>query len=286
MLEYPQYKTLPSSYLNDKIADFLKEDVPAGDITTLGTIDESNSATTNIEAQDNMIFAGVPILQNMFKDDFQGSIYVQDGEKLINGSLIGKFTGNARKLLAIERVMLNIIQRLCGIATLTSKYAEIAKPYNVKILDTRKTTPGLRLFEKYAVAVGGGYNHRLDLSSGILIKDNHIKAAGSIANAIQRIRQLYPNILVELEVENEMQILEALKCKADGFLLDNMPVVDTIKSVELIRNSENGDDILIESSGRITLETLGEYVKTGINAISIGALTHSAKSADIHLEFI
>ncbi len=286
MLEYPQYKTLPKEYVKTKIGDFLDEDVPYGDITTLGTIESNSYASAIIEAQDDLVFAGVPVLENLFNNDVLLSILVEDGELLRNGSVIGNISGNARELLTKERVMLNIIQRLCGIATLTSKYVEIAKPYNVKILDTRKTTPGLRLFEKYAVAVGGGFNHRLDLSSGVLIKDNHIQAAGSITNAIDRIRKFYPNMLIELEVENEMQILEGLKCKTDAFLLDNMSIADTIKSVEMIRNAPDGFDILIESSGGITLNTLNDYVKTGINAISIGALTHSAKSANIHLEFL
>lgn len=286
MLEYPQYISLPAEYVKNKLAEFLAEDAPNGDVTAIGTIDENISAVALIESQDELVFAGVPIIENMFNDDFSVEVFVEDGEKLTNGSLIGKISGNAREILTKERVLLNLIQRLSGIATLASKYAEIAKPYNVRILDTRKTTPGLRLFEKYAVAVGGGFNHRLDLSSGILIKDNHIQAAGSITNAVNRIRKIYPEMQIELEVENEAHIIEGLECRVEGFLLDNMNIENTVKSVELIRKAPKGNDILIESSGGITIATLSDYVKTGINAISIGALTHSAKSANIHLEFL
>ena len=286
MLEYPQYKNLPAEYVKNKLAEFLAEDAPNGDVTALGTIDENISAVALIESQDELVFAGVPVIENMFVDNFSVEIFINDGDLLNDGSVIGKISGNAREILTKERVLLNLIQRLSGIATLASKYAEIAKPYNVRILDTRKTTPGLRLFEKYAVAVGGGFNHRLDLSSGILIKDNHIQAAGSITNAVNRIRKIYPEMQIELEVENEAHIIEGLECKVEGFLLDNMNIENTMKSVELIRKAPNGNDILIESSGGITLATLSDYVKTGINAISIGALTHSAKSANIHLEFL
>ena len=286
MLEYPQYKNLPAEYVKNKLAEFLAEDAPNGDVTALGTIDENISAVALIESQDELVFAGVPVIENMFVDNFSVEIFIDDGDLLHDGSVIGKISGNAREILTKERVLLNLIQRLSGIATLASKYAEIAKPYNVRILDTRKTTPGLRLFEKYAVAVGGGFNHRLDLSSGILIKDNHIQAAGSITNAVNRIRKIYPEMQIELEVENEAHIIEGLECKVEGFLLDNMNIENTMKSVELIRKAPNGNDILIESSGGITLATLSDYVKTGINAISIGALTHSAKSANIHLEFL
>ena len=286
MLEYPQYKNLPAEYVKNKLAEFLAEDAPNGDVTALGTIDENISAVALIESQDELVFAGVPVIENMFVDNFSVEIFINDGDLLNDGSVIGKISGNAREILTKERVLLNLIQRLSGIATLASKYAEIAKPYNVRILDTRKTTPGLRLFEKYAVAVGGGFNQRLDLSSGILIKDNHIQAAGSITNAVNRIRKIYPEMQIELEVENEAHIIEGLECKVEGFLLDNMNIENTMKSVELIRKAPNGNDILIESSGGITLATLSDYVKTGINAISIGALTHSAKSANIHLEFL
>jgi nicotinate-nucleotide pyrophosphorylase (carboxylating) len=181
--------------------------------------------------------------------------------------------------------LLNLLQRLCGIATQTLDYAKIASPYGVKILDTRKTTPGLRLFEKYAVAVGGGFNHRLDLSSGILIKDNHIQAAGGIDAAVRKIRGGNHTLPVELEIDRIDQIHEGLAAGADGFLLDNMSPEECRKAVEMIRHSPGGGDIFIEASGGITLSALSDYVSTGVNAISVGALTHSVKAADIHIEF-
>jgi nicotinate-nucleotide pyrophosphorylase (carboxylating) len=161
----------------------------------------------------------------------------------------------------------------------------MAAPYNVRILDTRKTIPGLRLFEKYAVTVGGGWNHRLDLSSGILIKDNHIQAAGGITNAVNKIRKKNYNLPIELEVENLKQIKEGLNAGVDGFLLDNMTPVNIRKCVSIIRSHPNGKTIFIEASGGITLKTLPDYVNTGIDAVSVGALTHSAKAANIHIEF-
>jgi nicotinate-nucleotide pyrophosphorylase len=182
--------------------------------------------------------------------------------------------------------MLNLIQRLCGIATLSHEYAEIAKPSNVKILDTRKTTPGLRLFEKYAVAIGGAFNHRLNLSDGILIKDNHIVAAGSVTNAIISARKKGIHLPLELEVDNFDQIHEALKTGVDGFLLDNMKPETIRSAVSIIRASQNGEDVFIEASGGITLENIHPYLDTGINAISIGALTHQAVSKNIRLDFI
>ena len=182
--------------------------------------------------------------------------------------------------------MLNLIQGLCGIATLTHKYVDLAKPFNVKILDTRKTTPGLRLFEKYAVSIGGAYNHRLNLSDGILIKDNHIILAGSVKDAVKVAQKNETDLSIELEVENINQIKEALNIGVDGFLLDNMTRNAVLHSISLIRNFENGEDIFIEASGGINFDNIHSYLDTGVNAISIGALTHRAISKDLHLEFI
>ena len=178
-----------------------------------------------------------------------------------------------------------MLQRLCGIATLTKQHTQIGDKYNVKILDTRKTTPGLRLFEKFAVTAGGGFNHRLDLSSGILVKDNHIKAAGSIKDAIKKIKNENYDLPIEVEVEFEEQVIEGLIAGADGFLLDNQTPDNAKKLVKLIRNY-NDKYYFIEASGGINLTNLEEYVKTGVDAISIGALTHSAKSTNIHIEIL
>jgi nicotinate-nucleotide pyrophosphorylase (carboxylating) len=286
LIQYPQHLVLPGKYVKNKIKEFLDEDIPNGDITTFGTVKKNVKTTAVLQAQQNLIFAGEQILNHIFPKSFNIALFYKDGSFVKSNEIIAKIIGSAAYILSVERVMLNLIQRLCGIATLTQKYSDIAKPFNVKILDTRKTTPGLRLFEKYAVAVGGGFNHRLDLSSGILIKDNHIKAAGSIPNAVRQIKQNKYPFPIEVECENEFQILEALECKVDGALLDNMPPDVLKKAVKLIRNHPQGKKIFIEASGGITLDNLKKYVVTGVDAISIGALTHSAKGAELHLEFI
>ena len=285
-MEYPQHKHLSDEYIIGKIADFLTEDIPNGDITTESTTSDDSKITAEIHAVEKLVFAGTEIIPHCFGKKCQVTINHKNGAMLSNGNVIGVVTGSAREILSRERVMLNLIQRLCGIATLSHEYAEIAKPFNVKILDTRKTTPGLRLFEKYAVAIGGAFNHRLNLSNGILIKDNHIVAAGSVTNAIVSTRKKGSHLPLELEVDNFDQIHEALTTGVDGFLLDNMKPETIRSAVSIIRASQNGKDVFIEASGGITLENIHPYLDTGINAISIGALTHQAVSKNIRLDFI
>lgn len=284
MIEYPRYLKLPEDYIKTKINDYLLEDSPLGDFTSIGTIPESARCAAFIEAQSDICFSGEQIIPAFFGENTDVKMYVSDGDEINAGCIIADIEGPARELLTKERIILNLIQRLSAISSLTSKYVGIAKPYNVKILDTRKTTPGLRLFEKYAVAVGGGYNHRLDLSSGILIKDNHIASAGSISNALKGIKNLKLNLPIEIEVENLEQIKQSMEIGVDGFLLDNMNPNQTVEAVELIRSYPNGNNIFVESSGGITIHTLKDYVATGINAVSIGAITHSVKAAEIHME--
>jgi len=286
LIEYPQHKKLSDEYIIGKINYFLAEDIPNGDITTESTTSDNSEITAEIHAVEKLIFAGSEIIPHCFGEKCQVKINHKNGAMLSNGDVIGVVTGSAREILSRERVMLNLIQRLCGIATLSHEYAEIANPFNVKILDTRKTTPGLRLFEKYAVAIGGAFNHRLNLSHGILIKDNHIIAAGSVTNAIESARKKGIHLPLELEVDNFDQIHEALKIRVDGFLLDNMKPETIRSAVSIIRASQNGEDVFIEASGGITLENILPYLDTGINAISIGALTHQAISKNIRLDFI
>jgi nicotinate-nucleotide pyrophosphorylase (carboxylating) len=286
LIEYPQHKKLSDEYIIGKINYFLAEDIPNGDITTESTTSDNSEITAEIHAAEKLIFAGSEIIPHCFGEKCQVKINHKNGAMLSNGDVIGVVTGSAREILSRERVMLNLIQRLCGIATLSHEYAEIANPFNVKILDTRKTTPGLRLFEKYAVAIGGAFNHRLNLSHGILIKDNHIIAAGSVTNAIESARKKGIHLPLELEVDNFDQIHEALKTRVDGFLLDNMKPETIRSAVSIIRASQNGEDVFIEASGGITLENIHPYLDTGINAISIGALTHQAISKNIRLDFI
>ncbi len=285
MLEYEQINRIPPYLVNYKVAEFLLEDIPLGDLTTEATVDKNEIATAELRAQENMIFVGEFLFYYFFDDKFQVDSLIKDGEGAKNRDVIASIPGPAYLILMRERVLLNIIQRLSGIATMAHKFALLAKPFGVKILDTRKTSPGLRMFERFAVKMGGGSNHRLDLSSGILIKDNHIKAAGGIKNAIEKCRNKFPEITPEIEVENLEQIEEALEANAEAFLLDNMTPELMKQAVYLIRAKPNGKNIFIEASGGMTFDNIQDYLATGINAVSIGALTHSFKSAEIHLEF-
>ncbi len=285
MIEHVQNTTLPAEYISSKIDEYLAEDAANNDLTTLGTVPESKIISGYIETQSETVFAGSAVIEYIFKDISKLEIFAHDSDKLPQNFIIARFEGNARYILTRERVLLNLLQKLCGIATVTSKYTEITKPFNIKILDSRKTTPGLRLFEKYAVTCGGGFNHRFNLETGILIKDNHIKAAGSIANAVNGIKKLNFGLPIQLEVDNLEQIKEALELGVDGFLLDNMDREMTLSAVSIVRSHNGEEGIFLESSGGINLKNIEDYLGTGIDAISIGALTHSVIASDIHLEF-
>tara|TARA_B100002052_G_scaffold42502_2_gene34767 strand:- start:1274 stop:2119 length:846 start_codon:yes stop_codon:yes gene_type:complete len=280
LINYTQYNTLEVNEIVKKINDFIDEDIPNGDMTTNLTVNDNISIEADIVAMDDMIFAGEQIIPHCFNANIE--VYKNDGDKLRPNDIIGTIKGDAKSILSRERVMLNIIQRLSGIATHTKKYVDLANPFNVKILDTRKTTPGMRMFEKYAVKCGGGYNHRFSLSDGILIKDNHIESAGSIENVLENIDKQY---WIELEVDTIDQIKQALSYNINGFLLDNMHREKIIECVQVIRSHPMGDNIFIEASGGINLMNITPYLDTGIDGISIGALTHQINSCDIKLEF-
>lgn len=286
MIEYKQHLDIPLEYIKEKINAFLLEDMPKGDVTTDNIIPKSEKITANIQSVEELIFAGEKIIPHCFGSECHIKLYKQDGDLVNAGENIGEIQGPSNIILSRERVMLNLIQRLCGIASTAFKYVQLAYNVDVKILDTRKTTPGLRLFEKYAIAIGGGYNHRLNLSDGILIKDNHISSAGSVSTAIQSIKNTCSYLPLEIEVDTLEQIKEALIIGVDGFLLDNMNAKIVKEAVKIIRNSKNGSQIFIEASGGITKKNLKSYLNTGVNAISIGAMTHGVKSKDIRLEFI
>ena len=209
----------------------------------------------------------------------------KDGQALKIKDIICKITGPAQSLLAGERTALNFLQHMSGIATYTAKFVSIASRYKARVADTRKTKPGLRKLEKYAVLCGGGFNHRFGLFDGVLIKDNHIVAAGSIGNAIEQIRQKIPhNQKIEVEVKNERETLEAIKHNADIIMLDNMDTKEIKKSVELIRSKTSGS-CLIEVSGGVNLESLEDICKTGVDIVSAGCITHSAPAVDFSMEF-
>jgi nicotinate-nucleotide pyrophosphorylase (carboxylating) len=210
---------------------------------------------------------------------------VQDGVHLTPGSVIAEIHGPARALLTAERVALNLLQRLSGVATATRRYVESVRHTGARIIDTRKTTPGLRLLEKYAVRVGGGYNHRFGLGDGVLIKDNHIAIAGGITPAVNLARQAVSHLQkIEVEVENFPQLHEALAAGADAILLDNMTPEQTREAVRLVRETPGCQHLLLESSGGITLQSVHLYAEAGVDLISVGALTHSAPAVDISLE--
>ena len=280
MKNYTQHIKIDRDLIIKKVNSFLEEDLPQGDITTDSTIQNNQIIDADIVALEDLVFSGKEVIPHCFNAETE--IYVNDGEKLLKGTTIAAINGNTKSILSRERVMLNILQRLCGIATHTKKYVDLASPFNVKILDTRKTTPGMRLFEKYAVKCGGGYNHRFDLSSGILIKDNHIQSAGSITQALEKIDKKY---WIELEVDTLEQIYEGLENEVDGFLLDNMTPTKIKKAVHIIRSHKSENKLFIEASGGINLTNITPYLDTGIDAISIGALTHQIQSSDIKLEF-
>ncbi|MCL2038951.1 MAG: carboxylating nicotinate-nucleotide diphosphorylase [Bacteroidetes bacterium] len=286
MIKYKQITQIEPYILEKNIDQWLDEDKAEIDMTTRYCVPNKSICNAIIEAENECVFVGEQVINYIFKK-CKINIKVKDGDIVKKNEIIAEINGKSKYILSRERVMLNIIQRLSGIATTTKQYVDIAKPYNVQILDTRKTTPGMRHFEKYAVYAGGGTNHRFDLASAILIKDNHIVAGGSIENVIKNVNEKNKyNLQIELEIDNIEQLKNALKLGVKGFLLDNMPPDEIKKCVELIRNSnDDGEDIFIEASGGITLENLPKYLTTGINAISIGALTHRIVSADIHLNF-
>ena len=208
-----------------------------------------------------------------------------DGDRLEYMDRVCNITGSTLSILKAERICLNFIQHMSGIATFTSKFVKIAKPYKVKIVDTRKTKPGLRKIEKYAVLCGGGYNHRFGLFDGILIKDNHIAAAGGVSKAIESIRTNVPHTLkVEVEIKDFNQLDEAITSRADIIMLDNMDTDQTGRAVKIIRE-KRGSSCSVEASGNINLENLEEICKTGVDIISVGLITHSAPAIDFSMEF-
>lgn len=259
------------------------EDIGVGDITTEFTVPDSQTATGTIVAENTGVIAGLPIAERVFEKidsslHFQAS--VTDGQPVQGITPIARVKGAAKSILTAERIALNFLQRLSGTATLTGQFVSATAGYNVKIIDTRKTTAGWRTIQKYAVLVGGGYNHRFGLYDGVLIKDNHIIAAGGIAQAVERARFLAPHTAkIEVEVEALDQIEEALSAGVDILLLDNMPVGLIEAAVAKVAGKA-----ITEASGGITLDQVEAIAATGVDLISIGALTHSAMPLDISLD--
>ncbi len=265
----------------------LHEDIGSGDITTSSLIPKKHVSSSVLLAKDNFIIAGLPFSERVFKIIDSGIKFkslAKEGGKIRSGTVIAELKGKTKSLLMGERTALNLLQRLSGIATLTAKYSAAVKGTGARIVDTRKTVPGLRFFDKYAVRAGGGSNHRFGLFDGVLIKDNHIAAVGGVGKAVKIARDRAPHLVkIEVEVKNLREVREALSARADIIMLDNMTAAATKKAVELIRSRNK--DVLIEASGNINLENVREIAANGVDLISVGALTHSVQAADISMKF-
>ena len=259
------------------------EDIGIGDITTESTVSSSQRGLGTILTETEGVIAGLPIAERIFEKldpDLNFQMLVNDGDCVERMTPIATVEGSARSILTGERIALNFLQRLSGTATLTAQFVAATAKYDVKIIDTRKTTAGWRVLQKYAVRLGGGHNHRFGLYDGVLIKDNHIVAAGGVAKAIEQARSVVPQTLkIEVEVETLDQVAEAAAAGADIILLDNMPV-----SLMKTAVGEIDEDILTEASGGITLDQVEAVAATGVNLISVGALTHSAMPLNIRLD--
>jgi nicotinate-nucleotide pyrophosphorylase (carboxylating) len=267
------------------VRDALDEDAAANDITSIATIVSDRRERCSIVAREAGVIAGIPLAREAFRQrDPKASARasVRDGQRVNAATPVMFVTGKARGLLSAERVALNFLQRLSGIASLTRKYVEAVKGTNAKILDTRKTTPGWRQLEKYAVRAGGGMNHRMDLSSAVLIKDNHLVAVGGdIELAVKRAREAAPSgTRVEVECDDLDQVRSAVVAEADVIMLDNMSLELLSEAVELV----NGRAVT-EASGGVTLERVRSIAEAGVDWISVGELTHSAKAMDLALDF-
>lgn len=263
----------------------LAEDLGSGDLTTRLTVPPGRRARAEIEAQQQLIVAGLPAVRKVC-EACGGGIEVEEcvaeGSAVAPQTTIARARGSASTLLAIERVALNLLQHLSGIATLTADYVAAVAGFGCRIADTRKTLPGLRTLEKYAVRLGGGFNHRMRLDDGILIKDNHIVAAGGISPAVMAAVAGAPHgIKVEVECATLTDVREALAAGAEAILLDNMSLEDLRTAVRLV-----GGRATVEASGGITLETVRDVAATGVHVISVGALTHSAAAVDIHMNLM
>ena len=262
----------------------LAEDVGPGDVTTQATIPEGATGEAVILAKAHGVLAGLPVAAEVFRRVDRGIRFeelAQDGEPVAPGDAVARLSGPLRGILTGERVALNFLSHLSGIATLTAEFVTAVAPYRAVILDTRKTTPGWRSLEKYAVRCGGGRNHRLGLYDMVLIKDNHIAACGSISEAVRRVRAAGVKAPIEVEAKDLDELAEALSLEVDRILLDNMDLEELREAVRLA-----GGETPLEASGGVTLETVAEVAACGVDFISVGAITHSAPALDLSLEIL
>lgn len=265
------------------ILEALREDISSEDVTTNSVMKEAVKGEVDLICKQDGIIAGLDVFRRVFQlldEKTEAEFYCADGDEVKKGQLMGKVTGDIRVLLSGERVALNYLQRMSGIASYTHSVAELLKGSGTKLLDTRKTTPNMRIFEKYAVRVGGGYNHRYNLSDGVLLKDNHIGAAGSVARAVKMAKEYAPFVRkIEVEAENLDMVKEAVEAGADIIMLDNMSSEEMKEAIRVI-----GGRAETECSGNVTKENIGRLVSLGVDYISSGALTHSAPILDISLK--
>ncbi len=261
----------------------LEEDIRSGDVTTSSALTGSEAGLATALAKEDLVVAGMDVFREVFRVRDGGLIFetgLIDGAWALRGTVLATVSGSLTSILTAERVALNLFQRMCGIATLTKQFVDAVAGTKARILDTRKTIPGLRILDKYSVRAGGGRNHRYGLYDGVLIKDNHIEAAGGIFEAVRRVRGQAPLMVkIEVEVKDLAEVEEALAAGADVIMLDNMPVHGMKQAVQLI-----GGEALVEASGNVTLATVREIAETGVDLISAGVLTHSVRAADISLK--
>ncbi len=264
------------------ILNALKEDIPSEDISTNAVIHENSSCEADLIAKNSGILAGLEVFERVFLllGKVSVELYFKDGDMVEPGDLIARLKGSTRNILMGERTALNLLQRMSGIASTAREYRERIKHTSAKLLDTRKTTPGLRLLEKYAVTVGGGCNHRFNLSDGVMLKDNHISAAGGIKAAVKKTRENCSFVRkIEVETENIDMVREALEAGADIIMLDNMTIEAMKVAVQIIDGKA-----ITEASGNVSLDTIKHMAETGVDFISCGALTHSFKALDLSLK--
>ena len=265
------------------ILEALKEDISSEDVSTNAVMKEAAAGEVDLICKQDGIIAGLEVFGRVFElldPDTKTEFYCKDGDEVKAGQLMGKVRGDIRVLLSGERTALNYLQRMSGIATYTHSVAELLKGSRTKLLDTRKTTPNMRIFEKYAVRVGGGYNHRYNLSDGVLLKDNHIGAAGGVARAVKMAKEYAPFVRkIEVEVENLDMVREAVEAGADIIMLDNMSPDDMREAVRMIDGRAE-----TECSGNVTSDNIAELAELGVDYISSGALTHSAPILDISMK--
>ena len=303
--------TLDLENIKEIVLLALKEDIGRGDLTSRIFVPEGSKSEGTFLSKEKGIVAGLPVAKYVLSQidrELQFTVHIEDGVRINRGTKIASVKGSTLAILAAERLVLNFLQRLSGIATITSKFVERVKGYHARIMDTRKTTPGLRYLERYAVRVGGGHNHRMGLYDQILVKDNHLKiletehqekqcrdalkegGASDIQRLVRRARELTENkVLIEVEVEDIGFIKEVLAAGVDIIMLDNMDPSEMVKAIKMIKESDEANKTsakhtLTEASGNISLENVEAYAKTGVDRISVGRITHSANALDISFE--